>query len=86
MAPFGLKLCQNAFQTIPNVLFVDDNNINILQHFRKLWTAVFPPRMAPIGLKLCQNAFQTIPDVSFFDAKKFFVVTFVSISLRFFVR
>ena len=67
MVPLGLKLCQNAFQMIPDVSFFDDKNIKILQNVRKLWTAVYLPRMAPIWLKLGQNAFQTIPDISYFD-------------------
>ena len=71
MAPFGLKLCQNAFQVIPDVSFLDDKNIKHLQNFRELWTAVYLPRMAPIGLRLGQNTFQTIPDISFFDIEKF---------------
>ena len=71
MAPFGLKLCQNAFQVIPDVSFLDDKNIKNLQNVRELWTAVYLPRMAPIGLRLGQNTFQTIPDISFFDIEKF---------------
>ena len=70
MAPFGLKLCQNEFQMIPNVLFFDNKNIKILQNFRKLWTAIYLPRMAPIWLKLSQNAFQTIPNISYFDIEQ----------------
>ena len=73
MAPFGLKLCQNAFQVIPDVSFLDDKNIKNLQNFRELWTAVYLPRMAPIGLRLGQNTFQTIPNISFsfFDIEHF---------------
>ena len=73
MAPFGLKLCQNAFQTIPDISFFDAEDIGIfaiLREISKFRTAVYPSRMAPIGLKLGQNAFQTIPDISFFDAEK----------------
>ncbi len=72
MAPFGLKLCQNAFQVIPDVSFLDDKNIKNFQNFRELWTAVYLPRMAPIGLRLGQYTFQTIPDVSFFKARNDF--------------
>ena len=71
MAPIGLKLCQHAFQTIPDVSFVDDKKIKILPNFCKFWTAVYLPRMAPIWLKLGQNAFQAIPDISYFDIEKF---------------
>ena len=74
MAPFGLKLCQNTFQTIPDVSFCDNKNIKILLNFRKLWTTVYLPRMAPIWLKLGQNAFQTIPDISYFDSEIFLSV------------
>ena len=72
MPPIGAKLCQNAFQTIPNIWFFDAPQF----FFSKLWTAVYPPRMAPIGAKLCQNAFQTIPDIWFFDARKNFWMRF----------
>ena len=71
MAPFGLKLCQNAFQMIPDVSFFDDKNIKIMQNVCKLWMAVYLLRMAPIWLKLGQNTFQTIPDISYFDIDKF---------------
>ena len=67
MAPFGLKLWENAFQAIPDISFFD-----VKQFFSKLRTALYPPNMAPIGAKLCQNAFQVIPDISFFDAHKHF--------------
>ena len=68
MAPFGLKLCENAFQMIPDVSFFDAENVKN-RVFAKLRTAVYPPRMTPFGLKLWENAFQTIPDISFFDAQ-----------------
>ena len=71
MAPFGLKLWGNAFQTIPDISIFHAENIKCLQSFRKLWTAVYLPRLAPIGLKHGQNAFQTIPDISYFDIQKF---------------
>ena len=67
MAPFGLKLWENAFQAIPDISFFD-----VKKFVSKLQTAVYPPNMAPIGAKLCQNAFQEIPDISFFDAHKHF--------------
>ena len=72
IAPFGLKLWENAFRMIPNISFFEAKSVKILYFFRKLWTAVYPPRIAPIGLKLGQNAFQTIPDISFFDPRNFF--------------
>ena len=70
MAPIRLKLCQNAFQTIPDISFFDAENENFFEFVCKLWTSVYPPRMAPFGLKLWENAFQMIPDISFFDAGK----------------
>ena len=69
MAPIRLKLCQNAFQTIPDISFFDAGNKKS-RIFCKLWRSVYPPRMAPFGLKLWENAFQMIPDISFFDAEK----------------
>ena len=83
MTPFGLKLCQNAFQTIPDVSFFDDKNIKFLTKNRKLWTAVYLPRMAPIWLKLGQNAFQTIPDISYFDTENIVFLDFWSIKLSY---
>ena len=73
-APIGAKLCQHAFQTIPNISFFGGRKVKILRFFRNFRTAVYPPRIAPIGLKLGQNAFQTIPNISFFDpeTKKIF--------------
>ena len=70
IAPFGLKLWENAFRMIPNILFFEAKRVKILYLFRKLWTAVYPPRIAPIGLKLGQNAFQKIPNILFFDGQK----------------
>ena len=81
MAPFGLKLRENAFQVIPEISFFDaerkkNQPKNSSENFLlqppppavpKLSTAVYPSNLAPIGLKLCQSAFQTIPDISFFD-------------------
>ena len=69
MAPFGLKLWENAFQTIPDISFFDAEN----QKNAELWMAVYPSNMAPFGLKLWENAFQTIPNISFFDAEKIFL-------------
>ena len=62
MAPFGLKLWENAFQAIPDISFFD-----VEKFVSKLRTAVYPLRMAPFGLKLWENAFQTIPDISWFS-------------------
>ena len=71
MAPIRLELCQNAFQTIPDISFFDAETKQKQNWFCcKLWRSVYPPRMAPFGLKLWENAFQTIPDISFFDAEK----------------
>ena len=70
MAPFGLKLWENAFQMIPDILFLDAKNIENQRVFAKLRTDVYPPRMAQLGLKLWGNAFQMIPDISFFDVEK----------------
>ena len=33
MAPFGLKLWENAFQTIPNISFFDAENIFLAKFF-----------------------------------------------------
>ena len=82
MAPIGLKLCQNAFQTIPNVSFFD-TKIFLVDNFFKLLTAIYPSNRAPIGLKLCQNAFQTIPNISFSDVKTFVSSNFVGLKNRF---
>ena len=70
MALFGLKLWENAFQTIPDISFLDNKNIAKKQFFAKLRTAVYPLRIAPFGLKLWENALQMIPDLSFFDIEK----------------
>ena len=64
MAPFGLKLWEDAFQTIPNISFFDAENVGKKS---KLQRAVYHSNMALFAPKLCQNAFQTIPNISFFD-------------------
>ena len=66
MAPFGLKLWENAFQAIPDISFFD-----VEKTFSKLRTAVYPSNKARNPAKLCQNAFRTIPDISFFDVEIF---------------
>ena len=56
----------------PQRFIFRSQTINVLQNVRKLWTAVYLPRMAWIGLKLGQNAFQTIADISFSPPPKYF--------------
>ena len=34
MAPIGLKLGQNAFRTIPDILFFDGQKVDVLRFFR----------------------------------------------------
>ena len=67
MAPIGSKLCQNAFQVIPDVSFFDAGFF--FSKFLQTLTVRLPPRMAPIDLKLGQNAFQVIPELSLFDVE-----------------
>ena len=72
MAPFGLKLRENAFQTIPSIsLFDAENikNIEFLTNFERAFTPRGWLRSAP---NFWENAFQTIPDFSSFDVEKKF--------------
>ena len=75
MAPFGLKLWENAFQTIPNISFFDAESIKKID-FLKNFEAIYSSRMAPFGLKLWENAFQMISNISFFDVEKMFSAKF----------
>ena len=42
MAPFGLKLCQNAFQTIPDISFFDAEDIEIFAILREISNGRLP--------------------------------------------
>ena len=70
MAPIRLKLCQNAFQTIPDISFFDagpKNKFGFVANFEDPFT---PRGWLRLARKLWENAFQMIPDISFFDAEK----------------
>ena len=61
MAPIGAKLCQNAFQAIPDVSFFEAGKTKKIANFEGPFTP------APIDLRLGQNAFQVIAELSLFD-------------------
>ena len=69
ITPIGVKLGQNAFRTIPDILFFEAENVKFLRTLNGLF---YPPTIAPIGVKLGQNAFQTIPNISSFDPEAIF--------------
>ena len=73
ITPIGVKLGQNAFRTIPDILFFEAENVKFLRTLNGL----YPPTIAPIGVKLGQNAFQTIPNISSFDPETNFFVFLV---------
>ena len=67
---FSLKLCQNAFQTIPDIWFVDTKNAKLFDMLANVQASCDLQRMVLFRLKLCQDAFQTIPNISVFDTEK----------------
>ena len=64
MAPFGLKLCQNAFWTIPNISFFGGENLKFCRLSLKSLNGHFLVQHGSFGLKLFQNAFETIPSIT----------------------
>ena len=68
MALIGLKLCQNTFQTIPDISFFDEVFSDFLQSLK----VRLPPGDGSDRHETSLNPFQTIPKFSFFDVKKFF--------------
>ena len=67
MDGFSLKLCQNSFQTIPDLWFVDNKNAKLFDMLANVQVSFNLQRIALSRLKLCQDAFQTIPNISVFD-------------------
>ena len=70
MDGFSLKLCQNSFQTIPDLWFVDTKNAKLFDMLANVQVSFNLQRIALSRLKLCQDAFQTIPNISVFDTEK----------------
>ena len=72
MAPIGLKICQNAFQTIPNISFCDTENITFLRFCRELWKACSPPKDGSVWPQTLPKRVSDDPRHFIFQRRKIF--------------